>query len=143
MPGPGAARPCCRSARRPPLLLVHGWPQTWYQYRLVMPAPAGDFEVIAVDQRGIGLTDKPPDGYDIGTLAADLVALRDALGHQRFAMAGFDTGMFIGYAPGCGSPGPAGRRGGLRPGRVPHRPCSSLGRSTSGSGTSPSTGLPW
>src|ERR671921_2875026 len=41
----------------PPLLLVHGWPQTWYQYRLVMPDLARDFEVIAVDQRGIGLSD--------------------------------------------------------------------------------------
>src|SRR5262245_37926950 len=38
-----------------PLLLVHGWPQTLYQWRLVMPALAHDFEVIAVDQRGIGL----------------------------------------------------------------------------------------
>src|ERR687894_3095430 len=46
----------------PPLLLVHGWPQTWYQYRLLMPALAKHFEVIAVDQRGIGLTDKPQDG---------------------------------------------------------------------------------
>jgi alpha/beta hydrolase family protein len=33
-----------------PLLLVHGWPQTWYQWRLVMPALARDFQVIAVDQ---------------------------------------------------------------------------------------------
>jgi pimeloyl-ACP methyl ester carboxylesterase len=82
----------------PPLLLVHGWPQTWYQYRLIMPALAEDFEVIAVDQRGIGLSDKPRDGYDIGTLANDLVALMDALGHQRFALVGFDTGMFIAYA---------------------------------------------
>ena len=63
-----------------------------------MPALARDFEVIAVDQRGIGLSDKPQDGYDTGTLANDLVALMDALGHQRFAMVGFDTGMFIGYA---------------------------------------------
>src|SRR5688572_12970510 len=82
----------------PPLLLVHGWPQTWYQYRLVMPALARDFEVIAVDQRGIGLSDKPHDGYDIGTLADDMVALMDSLGHQRFALVGFDTGMFIAYA---------------------------------------------
>ena len=82
----------------PPLLLVHGWPQTWYQYRLVMPALARDFEVIAVDQRGIGLSDKPHDGYDIGTLANDMVALMDSLGHERFALVGFDTGMFISYA---------------------------------------------
>lgn len=82
----------------PPLLLVHGWPQTWYQWRLVMPALARDFLVIAVEQRGIGLSDKPRDGYDSGTQANDLVALMDALGHQRFAMVGFDTGMPIAYA---------------------------------------------
>ena len=82
----------------PPLLLVHGWPQTWYQWRLVMPALARDFEVIAVDQRGIGLSDKPETGYDSGSQANDLVALMGALGHQRFAMVGFDTGMPIAYA---------------------------------------------
>jgi len=81
-----------------PLLLVHGWPQTWYQWRLVMPALARDFEVIAVDQRGIGLSDKPESGYDAGTEAKDMVALMEALGHRRFAMVGFDTGMPIGYA---------------------------------------------
>jgi pimeloyl-ACP methyl ester carboxylesterase len=82
----------------PPLLLVHGWPQTWYAWRLLMPTLARDFTVIAVDQRGIGLTDKPHDGYDTGTLAGDLVALMDALGHERFAVVGHDTGMPITYA---------------------------------------------
>ena len=82
----------------PPLLLVHGWPENWYAWRLLMPALARDFQVIAVDQRGIGLTDKPEDGYDTGTLAGDLVALMDALGHQRFAVVGHDTGLIIGYA---------------------------------------------
>jgi pimeloyl-ACP methyl ester carboxylesterase len=82
----------------PPLLLVHGWPQTWYAWRLLMPSLARDFSVVAVDQRGTGLSEKPPGGYDTGTLAGDLVALMDALGHQRFAMAGHDTGMWIGYA---------------------------------------------
>jgi pimeloyl-ACP methyl ester carboxylesterase len=82
----------------PPLLLVHGWPETWYAWRLLMPALARDFQVIAVDQRGIGLSDKPESGYDIGTLANDLVALMEALGHQRFALYGTDTGMPIAYA---------------------------------------------
>jgi pimeloyl-ACP methyl ester carboxylesterase len=82
----------------PPLLLIHGWPQTWYAWRMLMPALAEDFEVIAVDQRGIGLSDKPRDGYDTGALAADLVALMDALGHERFALYGTDTGMPIAYA---------------------------------------------
>jgi pimeloyl-ACP methyl ester carboxylesterase len=82
----------------PPLLLVHGWPQTWYAWRLVMPALARDFSVVAPDQRGTGLSGRPEDGYDTGTLAGDLVALMDALGHRRFAVAGHDTGMWIGYA---------------------------------------------
>jgi pimeloyl-ACP methyl ester carboxylesterase len=82
----------------PPLLLIHGWPGSWYYWRLVMPALARDFEVIAVDQRGIGLSDKPEDGYDTGTLANDLVGLMDALGHERFSVVGVDTGMLIGYA---------------------------------------------
>ena len=77
---------------------MHGWPETWYAWRLLMPALARDFEVIAVDQRGIGLSDKPADGYDTGTLAGDLVALMDALGHERFAVVGHDTGFAIGYA---------------------------------------------
>jgi pimeloyl-ACP methyl ester carboxylesterase len=82
----------------PPLLLVHGWPETWYAWRLVMPGLARQFSVVAPDQRGCGLSGKPTDGYDTGTLAADLVALMDALGYQRFAVAGHDTGMWISYA---------------------------------------------
>jgi pimeloyl-ACP methyl ester carboxylesterase len=82
----------------PPLLLVHGWPESWYAWRLLMPALARHFEVIAVDQRGMGLSDKPVDGYDTGTLAGDLVALMDALGHERFAVVGHDTGFAISYA---------------------------------------------
>jgi len=71
----------------PPLLLIHGWPQTWYAWRLVMPALARDFTVVAPDQRGCGLSGRPADGYDTGTLAGDLAALMDTLAHQRFAVA--------------------------------------------------------
>jgi len=93
----------------PPLLLVHGWPQTWYVWRLVMPALAQNFAVVAPDQRGTGLSGKPEDGYDTGTLAGDLVALMDALGHRRFALAGHDTGMWIGYALAADHPGRVAR----------------------------------
>jgi pimeloyl-ACP methyl ester carboxylesterase len=82
----------------PPLLLVHGWPETWYAWRHVMPALAREFEVIAVDQRGIGLSDKPAGGYDTGTQARDLIGLMDALGHERFSVVGHDTGFTISYA---------------------------------------------
>ena len=82
----------------PPLLLVHSWPQTWYAWRMLMPALARDFSVVAVDQRGIGLSGKPTDGYDTATLASDLVTLMDALGHPRFALYGTDVGMPMAYA---------------------------------------------
>lgn len=82
----------------PPVLLVHGWPQNWYAWRLLMPSLAKHFTVIAVDQRGIGLSDKPSAGYDTGTLASDLIGLMDYLGHDRFAVIGHDTGFAIGYA---------------------------------------------
>jgi pimeloyl-ACP methyl ester carboxylesterase len=81
-----------------PLLLIHGWPETWYTWRLLMPALAKDFQVIAVDQRGRGQSDKPSTGYDTGSLAADMVSLMDTLGHDRFAVVGHDVGMPIGYA---------------------------------------------
>ncbi|MGX4655734.1 alpha/beta fold hydrolase [Micromonospora sp. SCSIO 07396] len=93
----------------PPLLLVGGWPQTWYAWRMVMPALARTHTVVAVDQRGTGLSDKPDDGYDAGTLAADLVALMTALGHDRFDVVGHDIGMWTGYALAADHPGRVGR----------------------------------
>src|SRR6201990_605405 len=89
----------------PPLLLVHGWPQLWYAWRMLMPALARGFSVVAGAQRAIGLSDKPQDGYDTGTLASDLVKLMGALGHQRFALYGTDVGMPIAYALAADHPG--------------------------------------
>ncbi|WP_327721911.1 alpha/beta hydrolase [Streptomyces sp. NBC_00490] len=82
----------------PALLLIGGWPQTWYAWREVMPTLARRHTVVAVDSRGAGLSDKPDDGYDAGTLAADLVALMTALGHDRFDVVGHDIGAWTGYA---------------------------------------------
>jgi len=63
-----------------------------------MPELARGFSVVAPDQRGCGLSGKPESGYDTRALAGDLVALMDALGHERFAVVGHDTGLWIGYA---------------------------------------------
>lgn len=82
----------------PALLLLAGWPQTWYAWRLVMPGLARHFRVVAMDSRGMGLSDKPLEGYDTGTLAGDAVALMAELGHERFSVAGHDVGMWVGYA---------------------------------------------
>lgn len=81
----------------PPLLLISGWPQTWYSYRALMPILAKDFKVIAVDIRGFGLTEKPDAGYDPVTVATDMLELMTVLGHERFAVVGHDLGMWLGY----------------------------------------------
>ncbi|GAA3454857.1 alpha/beta fold hydrolase [Dactylosporangium matsuzakiense] len=93
----------------PALLLVGGWPQTWYAWREVMPALARHHTVVAVDSRGAGLSDKPDDRYDAGTLADDLVALMAALGHDRFDVAGHDIGTWTTYALAADHPDRVGR----------------------------------
>lgn len=82
----------------PPLLLIHGWPEDWFAWRYMMQPLAKHFTVIAVDQRGIGRTEKPATGYDSATLANDQAALMDALGYDRFAVAGHDIGYVVAYA---------------------------------------------
>jgi pimeloyl-ACP methyl ester carboxylesterase len=89
----------------PPLLLAGGWPESWYAWRLVMPVLARDFTVVAIDPRGVGLSERARDGFDTGTLAADLVEAMEALGYPRFAMIGHDVGMWIGYALASDHPG--------------------------------------
>jgi pimeloyl-ACP methyl ester carboxylesterase len=109
----------------PPLLLVGGWPQTWYAWREVMPALAARHTVVAVDSRGAGLSDKPDDGYDAGTLAADLVALMTALGHDRFDVVGHDIGTWTAYALAADHPERVGRLAVLEaviPGLTPSPP---------------------
>jgi pimeloyl-ACP methyl ester carboxylesterase len=89
----------------PALLLVGGWPQFWWQWRKVMPALAEHFSVIAVDPRGVGLSDMPETGYDSITAAGDLARLMTALGHDRFMAAGHDVGMILSYALAADHPG--------------------------------------
>jgi pimeloyl-ACP methyl ester carboxylesterase len=82
----------------PPVLLLPGWPQTWFTWRHLMPALARRHSVVAADPRGTGLSDAPDTGYDTATLATDLAKTMSVLGHQRFAIVGFDLGMLLGYA---------------------------------------------
>ncbi|GAB2681922.1 alpha/beta fold hydrolase [Nocardia goodfellowii] len=80
-----------------PLILLGGWPQTWWQFRKVMPALSPHFRVIAVDLRGMGGSDKPEDGYDKKTMAADIHALIGHLGHESAFVAGHDIGASVAY----------------------------------------------
>lgn len=82
-----------------PLLLLHGWPQTWYEWRHVIPALSRHFHVIAPDLRGLGDTSRPADGYDKRTVAADLWQLmHDHLGLESFHLVGHDWGGPTAYA---------------------------------------------
>src|SRR5437763_14013838 len=55
-----------------PVVLLHGWPQTWYEWRHVMPALAKNYTVIVPDLRGLGDSSKPAMGYDGKTVAEDI-----------------------------------------------------------------------
>src|SRR6266704_633909 len=81
----------------PPLLLLHGYPQTHAMWHLVAPRLAERFTVVVPDLRGYGASSKPPGSaehleYSKRTMAADQVALMEQLGFERFALAGHDRG---------------------------------------------------
>lgn len=82
-----------------PLVLLHGWPQTWYEWRRVMPALAQHFRVIAPDLRGLGDSSRPAGGYDKRTMAGDVWRLLSAhLGIERFCLVGHDWGGPVAFA---------------------------------------------
>ncbi len=82
----------------PLVLLLHGYPQFWWTWRhqLTTLAEAG-FRAVAPDLRGYGGSDKPPRGYDLPTLAADIAALVRALGEQDAVVVGHDWGGLLGW----------------------------------------------
>jgi pimeloyl-ACP methyl ester carboxylesterase len=80
-----------------PVLLLHGWPQHWYEWRHLMPALAERRRVIAIDLRGFGWSDAPPGGYLKEEMAQDVLAVLDALGIERVGLVGHDWGGWIGF----------------------------------------------
>jgi pimeloyl-ACP methyl ester carboxylesterase len=91
----------------PLVVLLHGWPQTWYCWRKVVgPLAAAGHTVLAPDLRGYGLSDKPPSGYDKRTMAGDVRALAGHLGHRRIALlAGHDRGARVAHRLALDHPG--------------------------------------
>ena len=90
---------------RTPIVLVHGWPQTWFEWRHLMPRLAEHHPVIAVDMRGLGDSTRPLDGYDKRTVANDLFRLLDGhLGLDRWHAVGHDWGGPVTFALGAGHP---------------------------------------
>ncbi|WP_020388942.1 alpha/beta fold hydrolase [Kribbella catacumbae] len=91
-----------------PIVLLHGFPQTHLIWRHVAADLAVDHTVICPDLRGYGASDKPAetDGttYSKRTMAADIVALAAALGHERFALVGHDRGALVAFRAGLDHP---------------------------------------
>lgn len=79
----------------PPVVLLHGFPETWYAWRKQIPTLAPQYSLIIPDLRGYGDTDKPDTGYDKRTMAADIRELLKHLGHDRVAMVGHDRGARV------------------------------------------------
>ena len=81
-----------------PVVLLHGWPQTWYEWRKIMPALAEKYTVIAPDSRGMGDSERTESGYDASTLAEDTFSLVRSLGFQQISLVGHDLGVLTAYA---------------------------------------------
>jgi haloacetate dehalogenase len=86
----------------PPLLCLHGYPQTHVCWHRLAPALAGEYTVIVMDLRGYGQSSTPPSDpehtvYSKRAMAADCIAVMRACGHERFIVMGHDRGARVGY----------------------------------------------
>jgi pimeloyl-ACP methyl ester carboxylesterase len=82
----------------PALILLHGWPETWYEWRNMLPILAKDFTIVAPDLRGMGDSSLEPSGYDKKTLAQDVHALVTQLKLSKPILVGHDWGGPVAYA---------------------------------------------
>lgn len=83
----------------PAIVFLHGWPQTWYMWRDVLPGLMQRYRVIAVDLRGLGESSRPAAGYDTKTVAQDVWRLmHDVLGERSFHVVAHDWGGPVAYA---------------------------------------------
>jgi pimeloyl-ACP methyl ester carboxylesterase len=81
-----------------PVVLLHGYPQSWYEWRQIMPALAKNYTVIAPDLRGFGDSSKPITGYDGNTTAEDIYQLVSQLGYNNIFLAAHDVGAQTAYS---------------------------------------------
>jgi pimeloyl-ACP methyl ester carboxylesterase len=81
------------------VVLLHGWPETWYEWRNIIPELiANNYTVIAPDMRGLGDSEKPQTGYDTKTLAEDIYQLVKKLGYSKIYLVAHDWGGPVAYS---------------------------------------------
>jgi pimeloyl-ACP methyl ester carboxylesterase len=89
-----------------PLVLLHGWPETWWSWRKVIPEFAKHYRVIAPDLRGLGDSSRPAEGFDKKRVAADVATLlQETLNIKKAAVVGHDWGGPVAFALAAFHPG--------------------------------------
>lgn len=78
-----------------PIILLHGYPDSWWSYSRVLPLFRPDYRIYAPDQRGHGDSERPPSGYGIPNLAADILAFMDANETDQATVVGHSMGSFV------------------------------------------------
>jgi pimeloyl-ACP methyl ester carboxylesterase len=87
-----------RGGAGPTVILLHGFPEDWYEYRRVIPRLAEQFTVMAVDLRGLGGSAVTTDGYDAANMAEDVHQLAERLHLGHVYLVGHDIGGMVAYA---------------------------------------------
>jgi pimeloyl-ACP methyl ester carboxylesterase len=94
----GTTLHCVRGGVGPAVILLHGFPEDWYEYHRIMPQLAKQFTVVAVDLRGIGGSAATAGGYDAANMAQDVHQLAEHLHLERVYVVGHDIGGMVAYA---------------------------------------------
>lgn len=87
-----------------PFILIPGYPETWWAYHHVMPILAENYQVIVVEIRGMGSSDKPENGYEKKNIAKDIYELVKYLGFEKVFIAGHDIGAHVAFSFACNYP---------------------------------------
>lgn len=87
-----------------PIILIPGYPETWWAYHHVMPILAENHQIIVVEIRGMGSSDKPENGYEKKNIAKDIYELVKHLGFDKVSIAGHDIGAHVAFSFACNYP---------------------------------------
>jgi len=86
-----------RGGRGDPVVLLAGWPQSWYAWHKLMPRLAAQYEVAAIDLPGMGDSERPTKGYDVAAMARRVHDAVDALGFAHVRLVTHDIGTWLAF----------------------------------------------
>lgn len=91
---------------KPLIVMIHGFPDFWFTWRDQMAALSKDYYVVALDQRGYNLSDKPKgvENYDVRLLVSDVIAVIKAQGRDKAIVVGHDWGGIVAWATAMNAP---------------------------------------